>query len=89
VNKIVIECLRFDGIGYDFWKTKMQGYLEYYLYDVENAYTTPYVALANGNSTFDEIKVHEEKNRAKFILKNSLSHFEQVRVMNMKIAKDV
>jgi hypothetical protein len=67
----------------------MEGYLEYYGYDVEKAYKNPYTALANGPSTANDIKVHEENNRVKFIMNNSLSHLELVKVMNLKTIKEV
>jgi hypothetical protein len=53
LNKIVIECPRFDGMSYTYWKTKMEGYLEYYRYDVENSCMTPYVSPVNGLSIVD------------------------------------
>lgn len=89
VNKIVIECPKFDDIDYTFQKEKMEGNLEYCGYNVEKAYKTPYTTPDNGSSIVDEIKVHEVNNKTKFIFKNSLSHSKLIEVVNLKTAKEV
>jgi hypothetical protein len=51
---------------------------------IKKPYTTP----QNGPSTTYEIKLHENINKARFILENSLSHYELVKVMILKTAKE-
>lgn len=88
-TRINFEYPRFDGMNYFVWKFLMEEYLEYFRYDVEKFYKNPHTHLTNGISRANEIKACEENSKAKFILKNSLSHFELIKVHNLKIAKEV
>lgn len=47
---------------------------------MEKFYKNPYTPPANGLSKIDEIKALEANNKAKYILKNSLVHFELIKV---------
>lgn len=67
----------------------MEEYLEYCGYDVEKSYKTAYTPPTNGLSTTNEIKAQEAKNKVKFISKNSLTHFELIKVQNLKTNKEV
>lgn len=87
VNKIEIPM--FDGIDYAFWKTKMEGFLAYCGYEIENSIQNQYVSPANGPSIVDEIKAYEINNKERFIIVNILSHFELIKVVNLKTAKEV
>lgn len=67
----------------------MEGYLAYYEYEIEKSIQKQYVPPTNGPSTTNEIKAHEINNKEIFIIVNSLSHFEIIKVMNLKTAKEV